>query len=103
VIEFFSRLLGEKQKAKIKACLKMIAFGMGNTLLIFIDKYYEYDGEHKIKGVTMGGYESAWLADLVITAFVLENTVNLFNETISGGIYRDSSLVVSGRIPSKRK
>jgi hypothetical protein len=41
----FSHSLGEKQKAKIKVCLEMIAFGMGNTLLTFADKYYEYNGE----------------------------------------------------------
>ena len=36
-------------------------------------KYYEYDGDQEInnKGLTIGGYESAWLADLV-AAYVLE-------------------------------
>jgi hypothetical protein len=82
-IKFFSHLLGEKQKAKIKVCLKIIVFGMGNTLLMFVDKYYEYDGEQEIqdKWLTIGGYKSAWLANLV-TAFVLENTAELFDETI---------------------
>jgi hypothetical protein len=37
-IEFYSRSLGEKDKATISECLKMIAFGMGNTLLTFVDK-----------------------------------------------------------------
>jgi hypothetical protein len=71
-IEFFSCSLEEKEKETIKVCLEMIAFGMGNTLLTFVDKYYEYDGERDImdKGLTIGGYESAWLADLV-AAFVL--------------------------------
>jgi hypothetical protein len=27
----------------------MIAFGMGNTLLAFIDKYYKYDSEREIQ------------------------------------------------------
>jgi hypothetical protein len=65
-INFFSSSLGEKEKEKIKVCLKMIAFRMGNTLLTFVDQYYEYDGECDIrdKGLTIGGYESAWLADL---------------------------------------
>jgi hypothetical protein len=61
-IKFFSCLLGEKQKAKIKVCLVMIAFGMGNhTLLTFVDKYYQYNGkrERKDKGLTIGSYESA--------------------------------------------
>jgi hypothetical protein len=37
-IIFFSSLLGEKEKDKIKMRLKMIAFGMGNTLLTFVNK-----------------------------------------------------------------
>jgi hypothetical protein len=38
-----------------------VAFGMGNTLLASIDKYYEDDGEWEIrdKGLTIGSYESA--------------------------------------------
>jgi hypothetical protein len=73
----------------------MIAFGMGNTLLTFVDKYYEYDGESDIrdKGLTIGGYKSAWLAHLV-AAFVLENTTKLFEEAIYDGIYRDDGLVI---------
>jgi hypothetical protein len=68
----------------------MIAFRMGNTLLMFVDKYYKYNGEQEIqdKWLTIGGCESAWLADLV-TAFILENTAELFEETVYDGIYRD--------------
>jgi hypothetical protein len=68
---------------------------MGNTLLTFVDKYYEYDGEREIrdKGLTIGGYESAWLADLV-AAFVLENCEDLFDEAVYDGIYRDDGLVI---------
>jgi hypothetical protein len=60
-IDFFSRSLGEKEKAKIRDCLKMVAFWMGNTLLSFVDKYYEYDSKREIqvKGLTIGGYELA--------------------------------------------
>jgi hypothetical protein len=61
-IAFFSSLLGGKQKATIKVCLKMIEFGMGNTLLTFVNKYYEYYNSKcdiRDKGFTIGGYESA--------------------------------------------
>jgi hypothetical protein len=70
-------------------------FGMGNTLLTFIDKYYEYNGECEIKnkGLTIDGYKSAWLAD-VVTAFEPENTVNLFNNTVYNKIYGDGGLVI---------
>jgi hypothetical protein len=45
------------------------------------------------KGLPIGGYKSAWLADLV-TAFVLENTTELFDETVYDRIYRDDGLVI---------
>jgi hypothetical protein len=49
--------------------------------------------EIKDKGLTIGGYESAWLADLV-AVFVLENTTSLFSGTIYDGIYRANGLVI---------
>jgi hypothetical protein len=57
----------------------MIKFGMSSTLLTFVDKYYEYDGDKDSneKGLTIGGYESAWLADLV-GAYILANTTKWF-------------------------
>ena len=44
---------------------------MGNTLLTFIDEHYEYGNSTKIeeRGLTIGGYESASLADLVASLF----------------------------------
>jgi hypothetical protein len=50
LVDFFSRSLGEKERAKIRECLKMVAFGMGNTLLTFIDKYSTAKGKLKTKG-----------------------------------------------------
>ena len=72
---------------------------MGATLLSFMERYYEYDGDCDIedKGLTMGGYESAWLADLVV-AFVLEKTKHHFDNSEYHGIYRDDGIaVVKGR------
>jgi hypothetical protein len=79
----------------------MIAFGMGNTLLTFVNKYYEYDGKHGIrdKGLTIGGYKSACLADLVAT-FILENTTKLFNKTVYDEIYREDGLVIMDGLKS---
>ena len=73
----------------------MVIFGMGNTLLTFIDKYYEYGGEEDVeeRGLTIGGYESAWLADLV-TSYILENMKEHFRETHFKGIYRDDRIVI---------
>jgi hypothetical protein len=49
--------------------------------------------------LTIGGYKPAWLADLV-AAFELENTTDLFDETIYDGIYRDDQLVILDGVKS---
>ena len=45
----------------------MVKFGMSSPLLLtFVDQYYECDGDEdpENKCLTIGGYESAWFADL---------------------------------------
>ena len=92
---FFVKDLDSISKRKLGVCLNMIRFGMGNTLLTFVDKYYEYGGEVNVeeKGLTIGGYESMWLADLV-AAYLLENVTDIFDSTMLKGIYRDDGFVV---------
>ena len=55
---------------------------MSNTLLTFGDKYYEYGGSINPdrKGLTIGGYESAWLADLV-ASFILDKVDEIIKDT----------------------
>ena len=94
-IKFYAKNLKKRDKDIIKQCLEMIKFGMGNTLLTFVDKYYEYAGSKSIdeRGLTIGGYESAWLADLV-ASFILDNAKDLFeNTTHYYGIYRDDGII----------
>jgi hypothetical protein len=100
---YFSKNLPMKEILMIRECLKLIHFGMGNTLITFEDKYYEYDSNRDVndKGLIIGGYESAWLADLV-AAFVLENRQHMFEMTTFNGIYRDDGLVVMKGIGPNR-
>jgi hypothetical protein len=69
---------------------------MANIRLKFRDKYFEHDGKKAVldKGLTIGGYKSAWLIHLVAPAYVLEKTKHLFLETAFYGIYHDDSLVI---------
>ena len=85
-ISYFTRNLPKSQQSNVKLCLKLIAFGMSSTLLTFEDKYYEY-GEKgiKTKGLVIGGYESAFPADLV-ASFLLERYSNQFKEVLWKGI-----------------
>lgn len=61
----------------------MIKFGIGNTLLNFAGKYYEYGGSNDINklGLKIGGDKSIWLANLV-ASYLLGNSTKLFDKTI---------------------
>jgi len=55
----------------------------------------EHDGNCKIeeKGLTVGGHESAWLADLV-AACILDNTEQHFQDAAFSGIHRGDGIAV---------
>jgi hypothetical protein len=81
---------------KVNKCLGLIKFGMSTTLIQFCGVYYLYDGDKEIenKGLTISGYELAWLADLAM-AFLLEMMdQNVINETKYFGIYRDNGIAI---------
>ena len=66
---------------------------------------YEYGGNEtdvEDKGLTIGGYESAWLADLV-AAFILENLDDIFDDARFSGIYRDDGIIVKEGVLTKRE
>ena len=58
----------------------MIGFGKKKTLIFFINKYREYGGdmEGEKRGLIVGGFKYAWLADLV-AAFILKTIESLFS------------------------
>ena len=65
-IHFYTRNLPEHAMRKINLCLRLIGFGMSSILLNFQEKYYEHGEESlETKGLAIGGYESAFLADLM--------------------------------------
>ena len=100
-IKFFSHSLPEKEKETIEKCLDMISFGMSNTIVSFKDRFFEYDGDvdTEERGLTIGGYESAWLADLV-ASYILEMNKKQFENTIYHGIYRDDGFMIFNKIMS---
>ena len=91
---FFARKLTSEVKKIINICLDLIQFGMNSTLISFHGEYYEYHGgEREEQGLAIGGYESAFLADLV-ASYLFEKATPIFRPTIYHGIYRDDGLVV---------
>ena len=67
---------------------------MISTLISFDGKYYEYHGEEiEEQGLVIGGYKSAFLANLV-ASYLFENAKSNFHLTTYHGIYRYNDLVV---------
>ena len=93
-VSFFLRNASDDDKKKAGKCLDMVKFGMANTLITFEDQYYEYGGKVEVdyKGLTIGGFESAFFADLV-AAYILENTTACFDNSAFNGIYRDVRII----------
>jgi len=86
----FSKDLPEEDQITIEHCLDLIKFRMQSTLLAFVDKCHECDGdrEPEEKGLTIGGHESAWLPDLA-GAHIPDSTKSHFRKTKCCGPHRD--------------
>ena len=95
-VEYFARSVSKEEKRTIRRCLEMIKYGMATTFIQFQDSYWIYGGMIEVdeKGLTIGGYESAWLADLV-AAYILENSRSHFRNCIFDGTYRDDGLRIT--------
>jgi hypothetical protein len=79
--------------------MRNIKFGMAHSLCTFRGKYFEYNGvngdiDPDKCALTIGGFKSTWLADLV-AAYILEITFHFFQCTmIFVGIHCDDGLLV---------
>ena len=60
-IHYYSEDFTEEEMAVIEAALEMLKFSMGNILVTFRDRYYEYgvDDDPVNRSLTIGGYDSA--------------------------------------------
>ena len=88
-VRFFARTLTTATKNTINLCLDLIRFGMSSTLICFNGEYCEYYGGEKVEqGLVIGGYELAFLANLV-ASYLFEKDKAHFYLTIYHGIYRD--------------
>ena len=93
-VRFFARKLNRETKKTINLFLELIHFRMISTLISFDGDYYKcHGGEREEQGLAIGGYESAFLADLV-ASYLFEKSKLNFRPTIYHGIYRYDSMVV---------
>ena len=95
-VSHFSQGLNDEEKDVIEAALEMQKFSMANTLIQFREKYYKYGegGEDALeRALTIGGYDSAWMADMV-AGYILELANDHFDLARCFGIYGDDGNVV---------
>ena len=80
-VVLFTIKLTAASKKTVNICLDLIRFGMSSTLISFYSKYYEYHGSKKEgQGLAIGGYESAFLAELV-ASYLFDKSKALLNTT----------------------
>ena len=101
---YFLRNASDEDKETAQRCLEILKFGVSNCLVCFQGQYWEYAGDMDVmeRGLTIGGFESAILADLV-AAWLLENTVELMLDTcLMASMVTTASLYLTERSRLKK-
>ena len=96
---FFAKDLCENKKKKLKVGLEILKLGMSTQIVQFNGTYYKYIGnDEQDPSLTIGGYESAFLSDLLV-AFVFKviNPKLFVGNFILNEIYRDDGILVTER------
>ena len=98
-VDYFMQDASEEDKGIVGRCLEMVQFGMDNTFVTFEDQYWIYGGDLPVeeKGLTIGGYESAFFADLA-AAYILEKAEDIFADSLFNEIYRDDGIDIKNSI-----
>ena len=66
-VRYYTKGFSKEEEMRVEAGLDMLKFSMSNCLINFGPDYFQYGKEKDpLKRVlTIGGFDSAWLADLV--------------------------------------
>ena len=74
-VGYYAKEFSEKDKMRVESSLDMLKFSMSNCLINVGPGYFQYRKEKDpLKRVLLiGGFDSAWLADLV-ACYILEQT-----------------------------
>jgi len=72
---------------------------LGNIFFTFGDKCNEYNGDvdTDLRCLTIGGFHSAWLANLVV-AYLFESTEEMFKDCTIFGCYRDNEIAIFEKV-----
>ena len=91
---YFTKRLTTSTKKTINLFLEIIRFEMSSTLISYDGEYCDYQWrENKEHGLSIGGHELDFLADLV-ASYLFKKNKDHFRQKIYYGIYRDDGLVI---------
>jgi hypothetical protein len=95
-VRYCASQLDPIQRERTKKCLEIMTFGMGNRIESFLDKYYKYgvDPDPDRRGLTTGGFESAFLADLE-AYYIFKKLKHIWERHVRFlGTYHDDKIIV---------
>ena len=96
-VRYYTKGFSEEDKMRVEAGLDMLKFSMFNCLINFGPDYFQYgkDKDPLKKVLPIGGFGTAWLADL-IACYILEKTGQVWlNEFAYFKIYRDGGCALA--------
>ena len=75
VVRHYTEGFSEEDKMRVEGGWEMLKFSMSNCLINFGEEYFQYRKEKDSlkRALPIGGFDSAWLADLV-ACYILERT-----------------------------
>ena len=95
---FFSSVLPEEEQKMVMRAWAFGQFGMDGSIMQFGGEYYRYVGAQRSgeASLSIGGFESAFYADLVMSfIFQKAQLAGLFEDFAVIGIYRDDGFAIS--------
>jgi hypothetical protein len=95
-VHYYALQLDRNQRERTKKCLDILKFSMGNMIVSFLDKYYKYgvDPDPDRRGLTIEGFESAFLANLE-ASYIFNKLRHIWERQVRFlGTYRDDEIII---------
>jgi hypothetical protein len=95
-VRYYASQLDQNRCERTKKCLEILKFSMGNEIVSFLDKYYKYgvEPDPDRRGLTIGGFESAFLANLE-ASYIFNKLRHIWERHVRLlGTYRDDNIIV---------
>ena len=93
-VNYYASDFSSEHKTILKTSLEVLEFGMSNIFCKFKDQFYRYVGSGGSCALSQGGYESAFLADLVINYVFIRSSHILTDKFYFKRCFKDDAFLV---------